>query len=67
MESLIEFNNIKQDSLPKIQTVKVQKQPETRKSRSHSLPQLKSMFQQSLILDRPNLHNTNNLYLCEYV
>ena len=67
MESLIEFNNIKQQLLPKIQTVKVPTQPETQKPRSHSLPQLKSIFQQSLIVDRPNLHNTNNLYLCEYV
>jgi hypothetical protein len=54
MESLTQFNDKIQNSLPKIQTVEIQKKPEIQKHRSHSLPQLKTIFQNSLYLDRPN-------------
>ena len=67
MESLIQFNNIKQEMLPKIQIIKLQKLPETKRRRSNSLPQLQTKFQQSLYFDTPNPYYSNNLYIHEYV
>ena len=73
MESLIEFNISTQASLPKIQTINIKKQPENQRRRSNSLPQLKtlfhnSLFHKSLYLDNPNKsYYSSNNYLHEYV
>lgn len=68
MDSLVQFSNSIQETLPKIKTKDLGKLPDTTKRiRSNSLPQIniKSLFNQSIYPDKP-VYN-NNLYLYEYV